>query len=69
MQMWEIQDYFKKINYLSLSINGWKPFQCISIDAINLDIDVDVKPVLKRAWKRDRALEFINIWASKYIIM
>ena len=32
MRTWEIQDYFKKIKYLSLSINGSKPFRCIIID-------------------------------------
>ena len=36
---------------------------------INLDIDIDVKLVLQTFCKRDRALEFINICASKYIIM
>ena len=43
---------------------GENRLSALALMHINLDIDVDAKPVLKRAWKRDRALEFINIWAS-----
>ena len=36
---------------------------------INLDIDIDVKRVLKIFCNRDGALEFINICASEYSVM
>ena len=36
---------------------------------VNLDVDIDVKRVLKIFCKSDRALEFTNISASKLRIM
>ena len=44
MRIRQIRECFKKIKYLSSSISGSKPFKCIGI---NLNVDIDVKRVLK----------------------
>ena len=61
MRMREIRECFKKIKYLSSSINGSNCLSALALMHINLDFDIDAKHVLKIFSKRDRALEFINI--------
>ena len=60
MRMREIRECFKKIKYLSSSINGSNRLSALAL-MHNLDVDIDAKHVLKIFCKRDRALEFINI--------
>ena len=48
---------------------GQNRLSALALMHINLDIDIDVKRVLKIFCKRDGALEFISICASKYSIM
>ena len=44
---------------------GQNRLSVLALVHINLDIDIVAKRVLKIFCKRDRALEFINICASK----
>ena len=48
---------------------GQNRLSALALMHINLDIDIDAKRVLKIFCKRDRALEVINMCASKYSIL
>ena len=59
----------KRLNTYLLASMGQNRLSALALMHINLDIDIDAKPVIKIFFEKGRALEFINICASKYSIM